>query len=76
MDDTTPARVRLDLRDLEPPAPMVEILTALAPLAPGEVLEALLSRRPVFLLPRLEEQGHAHRLEPQGGDWLLRIVKA
>ena len=75
LDDWTPVAESLDLRDLEPPAPMLEILAALGRLAPGQILEARLSRRPVFLLPRLEDQGHPYLLEPDRDEWRLRIKK-
>lgn len=52
-----PARV-LDLTGLMPPEPMVRVLEALAVLAQGEVLFALLDREPVFLFPELAMRGH------------------
>jgi len=48
----------LDNRDLDPPEPMVRILAAVAAMAPGEVLSALLCREPVFLFPELAKRGH------------------
>jgi len=48
----------LDLSDLDPPEPMVRILSAADMLAPGEVLFAVLAREPVFLFPELEKRGH------------------
>jgi uncharacterized protein (DUF2249 family) len=50
--------VHLDNRDLDPPEPMVRILTAAEKLAPGETLSALLRREPVFLFPQLEKRGY------------------
>lgn len=55
-----PAR-QMDNRDLEPPEPMVRILAALEDMQSGEVLEALLCREPMFLLPELVKRGHAWR---------------
>ena len=49
--------VRLDNRDLDPPEPMVRILSAAEQLAPGQTLSALLRREPVFLFPHLEKRG-------------------
>ena len=51
----------MDNRDLEPPEPMVRVLAALESLRPGDVLEALLCREPMFLFPELAKRGHAWR---------------
>jgi uncharacterized protein (DUF2249 family) len=71
-----PARevaVRLDVRGLEPPLPMVRVLEAVETLAPGQCLEVLHHRRPVFLYPQLEERGCRHATdEPEPG--LVRIA--
>jgi uncharacterized protein (DUF2249 family) len=48
----------LDLRDLDPPEPMVRILEALEDLQAGDVLFALLAREPVFLFPELAKRQH------------------
>lgn len=48
----------LDLSDLDPPEPMVRILSAVEGLEPGEVLFAVLSREPLFLFPELAKRGH------------------
>lgn len=77
MTGARPPSVKLDLRDLEPPGPMVEILEALARLAPGDVLEAQLPRRPVLLLPELEAAGHAYEVEELAtGECRLRVIKS
>lgn len=55
------ASQHLDNRDLDPPEPMVRILTATETMAPGEVLSALLCREPMFLFPELAKRGHAWR---------------
>jgi uncharacterized protein (DUF2249 family) len=52
--------VRLDVRGLEPPLPMVRVLEAVEILAPGQRLEVLHHRRPIFLYPQLEERGCRH----------------
>lgn len=53
--------MNLDNRDLEPPEPMVRILAATEAMQAGEVLSALLSREPIFLLPELGKRGHDWR---------------
>lgn len=50
--------VALDLSDLEPPQPMVRILSKLEEMAEGEVLFAVLAREPMFLFPELSKRGH------------------
>jgi TusA-related sulfurtransferase len=54
---------RLDVRGLEPPMPMVTVLEGLETLAPGEELEVVHDRRPLFLYPQLDERGFEHRTE-------------
>jgi len=67
----------LDLRELEPPEPMIRILTTLEALSPGGEIIALLPRNPVYFLPRLEEAGHAYQVTERAPDlWELRITKA
>lgn len=56
----------LDNRGLSPPEPMMRILEALEHLAPGQVLEALNEREPVFLYPQLEARGASVRTETAG----------
>lgn len=53
----------LDLRHLPPPEPMQRILEALDALPPGACLHALTPHRPGPLLPVLEQQGYAWRLD-------------
>lgn len=53
----------LDNRGLQPPEPMVRILSALEHLEPGQVLEALNERDPMFLYPELEARGAAIHTE-------------
>lgn len=53
--------VHLDLRDLDPPEPMVRILASIEQLAPGQTLSALLGREPVFLFRELTKRGHQWR---------------
>jgi len=68
-----PDLIVLDVRDLEPPEPMVRVLTTLDRLAPGQRLEVRHSRRPTLLYPQLEDRGFVHETdEPEPG--LVRIV--
>ncbi|ODT72536.1 MAG: universal stress protein [Pelagibacterium sp. SCN 63-23] len=48
----------LDLAELDPPEPMVRILTQLESMEDGEVLFALLAREPLLLYPELQNRGH------------------
>ena len=58
--DTWPDPTRyLDCLDMDPPEPMVQILSALQAMEEGEVLFALLGREPLFLFPELQARGHA-----------------
>lgn len=70
-----PAR-EMDNRDLDPPEPMVRILAATEDMQGGEVLEALLCREPMFLLPELAKRGHAWRgaFEPDGTTYRIHIL--
>ena len=66
----------LDLRDLEPPQPFIQIMAALEELAPGTELVALLPRKPVYLLPHLEgKAGGITLAEREAGCWELRLTK-
>jgi uncharacterized protein (DUF2249 family) len=68
-----PDLVVLDVRGLEPPEPMVRVLTALDRLAPGQRLEVRHGRCPTLLYPQLEDRGFVHETdEPESG--LVRIV--
>jgi len=63
----------LDVRGLEPPEPMVQILERLDTLGPGKCLVVLHERRPMLLYPQLDERGFFHdteELEPG----LVRIL--
>lgn len=58
-EDEWPEPVRsFDLSDLDPPQPMVRILSELETMSPGEVLFAVLAREPLFLFPELTKRGH------------------
>lgn len=61
----------LDLRGLEPPEPMLQILQALDALEGGRQLQAITDRKPVHLLAELDQRGIAHAShENQDGSWL------
>ncbi len=65
----------LDLRELEAPEPMVQILEKSTALAPGEALLARLPRVPRMLLPRLVERGLAPQwIETREGGVYLALV--
>jgi uncharacterized protein (DUF2249 family) len=63
----------LDNRGLFPPEPLVRILETLEQLQPGEVLEAINERDPVFLYPELEQRGAAIRVDKRGDGVYLTI---
>ena len=63
----------IDVRGLEPPEPMVRILEAVERLQPGDAIEVLHERRPMFLYPQLDDRGFVHETdEPEPGT--VRIV--
>lgn len=65
--------ITIDVRGLEPPQPMVRVLELLDTLAPGQRLEVVHDRRPLFLYPQLDAQGFVHETqEPEPG--LVRIL--
>ena len=66
--------LRIDLRGLEPPEPMIRILETLAATPKGAYIEAHTDRRPMFLLEELKRRGCPHICEPhQEGGWMTRI---
>ncbi|MCC6776031.1 MAG: DUF2249 domain-containing protein [Hyphomicrobiales bacterium] len=54
----------IDVRGLEPPAPMVEILRLIDGEPDATVVIAHLDREPIFLYPELEDRGWAHEIVP------------
>jgi uncharacterized protein (DUF2249 family) len=60
-----PGVVVLDVRDLEPPEPMVRTLEALQDLPAGGTLVQLNARVPQFLLPRLTEAGFEYEVREE-----------
>jgi uncharacterized protein (DUF2249 family) len=69
--------LEIDLRGLEPPEPMTRILESLARIPTGGRLLARTDRRPIHLLPQLEQRGFKARSEPllEGGS-ITRIERA
>lgn len=63
----------LDLRDLDPPEPMVQALAAVEALPAGGTVAALLPREPIFLFKQLEKRGHQWRGAFEG-DGSYRVV--
>lgn len=57
-DDWPEASRSFDFSELDPPQPMVRILSELETMSPGEVLFAVLAREPVFLFGELTKRGH------------------
>lgn len=55
----------LDVRDMEPPEPMVRTLAALEALPPGGTLLQINLRVPQFLLPQLQERGFSYEVREQ-----------
>jgi uncharacterized protein (DUF2249 family) len=66
--DPGAATVRLDVRGLEPPEPMVRTLAALEALPPGHTLVQLNLRVPQFLLPVLAERGYTWEVDESASD--------
>ena len=54
--------LHVDLRGLDPPAPMVQILRIIDEGEIGAVLVAHLDREPVFLYPELDDRGWRHEI--------------
>lgn len=70
-------QLRLDVRGLQPPEPMMQILAACENLAPGATLEVTHDRRPEMLYARLDERGLAHATsEGVGGVIHIKITRA
>lgn len=68
--------IEVDARGLEPPQPMVQIMTAYERLGPGGSVRALTDRRPMHLLDALAERGCvAESSELASGGWETIIRK-
>ncbi|MCZ7682957.1 MAG: DUF2249 domain-containing protein [Sandaracinaceae bacterium] len=55
----------LDVRDLDPPEPMVRTLAALRQMPTGKTLVQINSRVPQFLLPKLRQRGFLYEIHEQ-----------
>ncbi len=58
----TPEALHVDLRGLEPPEPMVEILRMIDGGEASSVIIGHFDREPIFLYPELEDRGWSHEL--------------
>lgn len=75
--ESPPVRVRLDVRDLRPPAPLQFALNALALLPPQAALLVRTGFEPVLLYQMIDADDwlrSSRQLEP--GDWEIRIWRA
>jgi uncharacterized protein (DUF2249 family) len=64
----------VDARGLEPPEPMLRILSALEVLQSGGCLRARTDRKPIHLLPELDARGVSHESEEQAdGSWITTL---
>ncbi|MBE7518162.1 MAG: DUF2249 domain-containing protein [Thermoflexaceae bacterium] len=68
------ANIELDNRGLQPPEPMVRILSALSELDDDAELVALMDRDPLLLYPELERRGYAATLRPEQ-DWFVLTIR-
>lgn len=65
----------LDVRDLEPPEPMIRTFEVLATMPRGKTLVQLNVRVPQFLLPRLDEQGFVYEIREQSADLVRLFIR-
>lgn len=69
--------LEVDARGLEPPEPMMRILSAIDRLGDGQALRALTDRRPVHLLADLQNRGFDAACEEQAdGSWLTLLKRS
>lgn len=68
-----PAGEAMDLRDLDPPEPMQKVMLAIEAANPGDVVSALLCRKPPILIPELEALGHEWHGDFEDGGESYRI---
>lgn len=71
----------LDVRSLEPPQPLVEILTVLDGPEPVDEIFVRIHREPVFLFPELAERGWEYEVQEHFSngkeeEFLLRLIKS
>src|SRR5690606_35855937 len=65
----------LDVRDLEPPEPMVRTLEALERMPRGKTLLQINVRVPQFLLPKLDERGFVYDIREQSPDLVRLFIR-
>ena len=78
-DKTTDKVVHLDVRNMEPPQPLVEILTLIDGPSPIEEMFVRIHREPVFLFPELAERDWTyevleHRIDGDQEEFLLHLT--
>ncbi len=61
-----PDGLHLDVRSLECPAPMVEVLGLIDRGEAGDVLIVHLDQEPIFLYPELGDRGWTHEMMSEG----------
>lgn len=66
---------KLDNRGLAPPDPLIRTLQTLEEMSPGEWLEVINDRDPIFLYPELAERGHSIRAVPAEGEWFALLIQ-
>jgi uncharacterized protein (DUF2249 family) len=72
---TAPEPVVLDVRDLEPPEPMVRTLQALEELPRDGTLIQLNVRVPQFLLPQLDERGFSYEVHEEAPGRVRLVIR-
>ena len=65
--------IELDVRGLDPPEPMVRVLSTLEALAPGQALLLKIDCRPLPLYRILDRDGYVYEERP-GSESLLEIT--
>ncbi|HET7306648.1 MAG TPA: DUF2249 domain-containing protein [Gammaproteobacteria bacterium] len=66
----------IDNRGLGPPEPLMRILDTLEHLGPGDVMQAINERDPVFLYPELEARGASIRVDKRDDGVYLLIRRS
>jgi hypothetical protein len=67
--------VELDARGLEPPQPLIRILSALGELPDGGEIHARTDRRPIHLYPLLLVRGYRGETTHREGEGFLTIIR-
>jgi uncharacterized protein (DUF2249 family) len=68
-------KIILNVRGLEPPQPMELVLKTLEELKEDQVLIVEHERKPMFLLPRLEERGFKYEIEEKAAGNVIITIK-